>query len=86
MKLYINIETRNENATKNSNEKIYLTINSIDELRQSVIDYIAINCTWKKIFSFSVVARVDGPCNTVENKFYQKQLLNIDARKSKSQL
>lgn len=83
MKLYINIETRNENATKNSNEKIYLTINSIEELKKSVIDYVVKNYTWKKVFSFNVVARLDGACNTIENKFYKKQLLNIEARKER---
>jgi hypothetical protein len=81
MKLYINIETRNENATKNSNEKIYLTINSIEDLKKSVIDYVVKNYTWKKVFSFNVVARLDGACNTIENKFYQKQSLNIEAIK-----
>ena len=83
MRLYINIETRNENATKNSNEKIYLTINSIEELKKSVIDYVVKNYTWKKVFSFNVVARLDGACNTIDNKFYQKQFLNIEARKER---
>lgn len=81
MKLYINIELRNENANKNSNDKIYLNINSIEDLKKAVIEYILKNYTWKKVFSYNVIARLDGACNTIEKKWYKKQSLNIEAIK-----
>jgi hypothetical protein len=81
MRIYINIETRNEKATKNSNEKFFLTIDSIEDLKKAVIDYAIRKYTWKKVLSFNVVSGLNGACNAIEKNFYQKQPLNIEARK-----
>lgn len=83
MKLYINIESLNENATKNSNEKIYLTIDKIEDLKNEIINYFIINKTWSTLLSFNVVAILDGACNTIEKKYYNKQLLKVIARKER---
>ena len=86
MELYVYIESINEGSTKSSNEPIYLTVNSlnsVDDLKKSVIDYVVKNCTWKKIISFQVITRLDGRHDSIEKKYYQKYRLNIDARKER---
>jgi hypothetical protein len=83
MRLYINIDTKRDDVSKIQSEKFRLTINSIDELRQAVIDFCIQNYTWKTVLSFNVVARLDGRCDSVDKAFYQKQPLHIVTRKER---
>lgn len=50
----------------------------IEDLEQSVIDYFLKNRTRATLLSFNLVARLDGSCDTIEKKYYQKQLLNYN--------
>lgn len=56
---------------------------NIEDLEQSVIDYFLKNRTRATLLSFNLVARLDGPCDTIEKKYYQKQLLKVIAGKGK---
>jgi len=83
MKLYINIETRNQGATKNSNEKCYLNIDNISDLKEAVINHFISRFTWAEMISFNVVARLDGACNSIDSFFYKKQPCKVVARKER---
>lgn len=81
MKLYIEIKQRNHEATSVATRKIYITVESIENVEYAVIDKFVKNTTWSTLVSWKVVARLDGACDTVAKEYYTEQPVFVEAAK-----
>lgn len=76
MKVYVNIEIKSSKAINSIIEGAYITLNSISELKEKVIEHNEKYNKFHKLISYKLVARLDGGCSSIEKKYYQKEILN----------
>ena len=76
MKVYVNIEIKHLKGVSSTTEGAYITLNSISELKEKAIEHNEKYNKFYKLISFKLVARLDGGCNSIEKKYYQKEMLN----------
>ncbi len=76
MNLYVNIEIKHPKAINSLVVGTYITLNSISELKEKVIEHNEKYNEFYELISYKLVARLDGSCNSIEKKYYQKEILN----------
>lgn len=81
MRLYINLEIEKDFTEKVRNEKIYLTIKSLDKLEDKIVNYFIKNYTWSTLVAYNIITRLDGPHTSINS--YERKLMNIVGRKEK---
>ena len=76
MNLYVNIEIKHPKAISSIIEGVYITVNTISELKEKVITHNKKYNEFHELISYKLVARLDGSCSSIEKKYYQKEILN----------
>ena len=76
MNLYVNIEIKHPKAIDSLVVGAYITLNSISELKEKVIEHNKKYNEFHEVISYKLVARLDGSCSSIEKKYYQKEILN----------